>query len=79
MSESKINSRRVKVVIKDVTGENGGIIWELNRAGVKVGDIVEGQYIPNINAVEFTNGIENCVAWVGETCELITDEQNEKR
>jgi hypothetical protein len=75
MSENK----RVKVVIKDITGDNGGLIWELSRAGVKVGDIVEGRYLPNIKAVEFTNGIEDCVAWVGETCELITDEQNGKK
>lgn len=73
---NEIKSKKVKVVIKDITGENGGLIWELNRAGVKAGDIIEGIYLPSSGAVEFTRGIYDCVAWMGETCEeLIADEK----
>ena len=43
---SEIKSIPVKVVIEDVTGENGGLIWELNRVGVEVGDIRTGLYNP---------------------------------
>ncbi len=35
---SNIKGIPVKVIIEDVSGENEGLIWELNRVGVKVGE-----------------------------------------
>ena len=43
---SEIKSIPVKIIIEDITGENEGLIWELNRIGVEVGDIRTGLYNP---------------------------------
>ena len=57
-----------KIVIKDVTGDNAGYIWELERAGYPAGTVVRNFYYQkSTNACYF----DNCVAYVGETCEFI--------
>ena len=65
---SEIKSIPVKVVIEDVTGENGSLIWELNRVGV---DIRTGLYNPDNKSVQFSIGCNDCSVWVGETCRLL--------
>ena len=68
---SEIKSKPVKIIIEDVTGENGGLIWELNRIGVEVGDIRTGLYNPENKSVQFSIGCNDCSVWVGETCRLL--------
>ena len=68
---SEIKSIPVKVVIEDVTGENGGLIWELNRVGVEVGDIRTGLYNPENKSVQFSICCNDCSVWVRETCRLL--------
>jgi len=59
-----------KIIIKDVTGDNAGLIWELSREGFPEGTVVRNfTYRESNNSVIFGNG--RCVAWVGETCEFI--------
>lgn len=72
------NKRNVKIIIKNVTGSirNECCLDELQRVGVYVGDIIEdGLYSPHNKSVQFSIGCENCVAWVGETCEIVGDDE----
>lgn len=73
------NRRSVKIIIKNVTGSvsNECCLDELQRVGVYEGTIIEdGFYNPVNKSVQFSKGCENCVAWVGETCEIV--ENNER-
>ena len=66
----------MKVIIKNVTGSsaNEWLLWELRKeAGVKAGDIVEGRFNPKNKAVDFSTGTNDCVAWLGQTCEEVKD------
>ncbi|MDR0207054.1 MAG: hypothetical protein LBI45_07355 [Bacteroidales bacterium] len=55
-------------MIKDVTGDNAGYIMELRKEGYPEGTIVrQFTYSKSNNACYF----DNCVAYVGETCEFI--------
>ena len=69
--------RNMKVIIKNVTGTdfNDWCLWELKKdAGIKEGDIIEdGSYNPNNKSIHFSRGCVDCVAGVGETCEIIND------
>jgi hypothetical protein len=56
--------------IKNVTGarSNDCAIFELKREGYPEGSIIENVcYTKSNHACHW----ENCVAWVGETCEII--------
>jgi hypothetical protein len=56
--------------IKNITGarSNEWPILELQREGYPEGSIIENvRYTPGNNACYWNN----CVAWVGETCEII--------
>ena len=63
----------VTIRIKNVTGSesNEWLLLELSRPGIKRGVEVRGQYNPISGSVQFSNGTADCVAWVGETCEII--------
>ena len=63
----------VTIRIKNVTGSesNEWLLLDLSRAGIKRGVEVRGQYNPISGSVQFSNGTADCVAWVGETCEII--------
>lgn len=66
----------MKIRIKDVTGTtaNFWLIYELQRAGFPEGTIVEdATYRPLSNSCEWSSGLFDCVAWIGETCEIIED------
>lgn len=72
----------MKVLIKNVTGSefNDWCLWELSKdAGIKEGDIIEdGIYNPKTKAFDFSRGGVDCVAWVGETCEILEEDGNTK-
>lgn len=68
---SNIKGIPVKVIIEDVSGENEGLIWELNRVGVKVGEIRTGLYYSRNKSVQFSIGCTDCTVWVGETCRIL--------
>jgi hypothetical protein len=56
--------------IKNITGtrSNDGCIWELAREGYPEGAIIEDvKFTKSNNACYW----DNCVAYVGETCEII--------
>ena len=63
---------KVNVIrICDTKGENGGLMLELLREGYKEGTIVRDfRYQPSNNAFYFGRN-HNCVAYLGETCEII--------
>lgn len=63
----------ITVIVKNVTGsqENEWLLHELNRAGVKLGTKIEGHFNPLSGSVQFESRCNNCVAWLGETCEEI--------
>lgn len=63
----------MKVVIKNVTGlkDNEWALWELNRSGVPEGSVVEGIYNPKNKSVSFSCGCNDCIAWLGSTCEMV--------
>ncbi len=63
----------VTIRIKNVTGSesNEWLLLELSRAGIKRGNEVTGRYNPISGSVQFSLGTADCVAWVGETCEII--------
>ena len=63
----------VTIRIKNVTGSesNEWFLLELSSAGIKRGVEVRQQYTPISGSVQFSNGTADCVAWVGETCEII--------
>ena len=67
----------MKVIIKNVTRTdfNDWCLWELKKdAGIKEGDIIEdGSYNPNNKSIHFSRGCVDCVAWVGETCEILEE------
>lgn len=67
----------MKIVIKNVTGDeqNEWCLYELSHyAGIKVGNIIEhGKFDPQNNSVSFSIGEVDCVAWIGETCEIIEE------
>lgn len=66
----------MKIRIKNVTGSssNEWLLWELRKeAGVKEGNIFEGKFNPSNNAVDFSTGTNDCVAWLGETCEEVIE------
>ena len=66
----------MKIRIKNVTGSssNEWLLWELRKeAGVKEGNIIEGKFNPSNNAVDFSIGTNDCVAWLGETCEEVIE------
>lgn len=67
----------MKIRIKNGTGStaNEWLLWELRKeAGVKEGDIIEnGEFNPKNKAVEFTIGVIDCVAWLGQTCEEVKE------
>lgn len=67
------NLKPATVRIKNVTGSesNEWLLLELSRAGIKRGDEVRGQYNSISGSVQFSNGTAECVAWIGETCEII--------
>jgi len=57
-----------KIIIKDVTGDNAGYLWELSREGYPAGTIVRNfTYKESNNCCYFGN----CVAYPGQTCEFI--------
>lgn len=66
----------VKAIIKNITGDsfNDCCIRELNHSGVPTGTVISGKYNPKNKAIDFKapNG-DDCVAWVGSTCEIITE------
>ena len=75
-----MSKQTVNIRIKNITGskKNFGLLFELSKdANLKEGDIIEDvSYNPNNGACEFEcfNVIKiNCVAWVGQTCEIIDD------
>jgi hypothetical protein len=76
MEANKIKT--VKVVIKDVTGENPGLMLELSKAGVSTGTVVEGTLNKVTGAVYFTSGCGDCIAWLHETCEIFKNPNSEK-
>ena len=63
----------VEIIIKNVTGhpENDNCIAELSRAGAPRNSIVSGVYNENNNSVSFTKGQYDCIAYVGQTCEIV--------
>lgn len=77
-----MNKQTVTIRIKNITGseKNNGLLSELSKdANIKEGDIIEDvSYNPNNGACEFErfNVIKiNCVAWVGQTCEIIDEKK----
>lgn len=52
-------------------------IGELAREGVKEGDIIEGIFHPENNAIDIVsgNGVD-CVAWLGITCEEVSNQKD---
>lgn len=67
-----MESKKVKIKITDVTGKNLGLMCELNRAGAYKGRIVEGTHREGSYCVDFTVDGNDCSAWMGETCELVS-------
>ena len=59
------------IVIKNVTGSsyNNWCIWELKRAGYPEGTVMENVSLDEKQSVAKWG---DCVAYVGETCELVT-------
>lgn len=72
----------MKVLIKNVTGSaaNEGLLWELSKyAGVKEGRVIEdGILNKKNNSVSFSIGCVDCIAWVGQTCEIIGNDGDSK-
>ena len=68
--------KKVNAVIKNITGDDfvRCCINELSRSGVPVGTIISGTYNRVNGAIDFKapNG-DDCVAWVGSTCEIVED------
>jgi len=65
----------MNIVIKNVTGEpvNDGMIFELSRAGNPAGTkIYNVAYFPANNACYWTYKGNQCVAYLGQTCEELT-------
>ena len=69
----------MKVLVKIMNVTNGGFeascLNELKSEKVNIGDIIEGEYNPVNQAVDFKSPITNadCVAWVGSTCKKLGD------
>ena len=62
--------KTTKIRIKNVdrTPESAGCILELKRAGFPEGSIIHGaKYNPENNSYRW----QDCVAYVGQTCEVI--------
>ena len=62
----------MNIVIKNVTGEpvNNGLILELSKAGFPSGSVVHGVvYNPANKACYWSANGNDCVAYLGETCE----------
>lgn len=52
--------------------------FELSRAGIKAGDIVEGIYDPKNGSVRFTGKgslVSCCIAYLGVNCELLPEKK----
>ena len=65
----------MNIIIKNVTGApvNNGMISELSRAGNPAGTkIYNVAYVPAENACYWTYKGNQCVAYLGETCEELT-------
>ena len=66
---------KMDIIIKNVTGkaENNSYISELSRSGFPVGSIIRNvEYLSVNKCCYWTSGIEQCVAYVGETCAVKT-------
>ncbi len=65
------------IVIKNITGSsyNTWCLWELNRAGYPEGSIIESASLDEGQRIAKWG---NCVAYVGDTCELVTVENFNK-
>ena len=60
------------IIIKNVTGHpsNDWAIFELKRAGFPEGSkVYHVTYSPENNSCQWSSVSDNCVAWLGETCE----------
>ncbi|MDH6358962.1 hypothetical protein [Parabacteroides sp. PF5-9] len=71
----------MKIQIKNVGNSvfSNSAISELSRSGFPEGTIVENvTFTPSNNACYWSNGDEDCVAYVGETCIIIEDEKPKK-
>jgi hypothetical protein len=60
----------MNIIIKNVTGDHAGLIWELSRAGAPEGTVIRNVIASPNNAVYFTVDGNECVAWIGDTCEI---------
>ena len=62
----------MNIIIKDVTGDNAGLIRELSRAGFPAGSIVRNvKYDVNNHSCRWSSVSDNCTAWVGVTCVIL--------
>jgi len=65
----------MNIIIKNVTGcpGNDWKIFELKRCGFPAGSIVRDVYFrPENNSCTWSSGADDCVAYLGETCEEVT-------
>lgn len=73
--------KQLVVKIKNCTpGDrfNECCLTELRHAGVPQGTLVAGLYNPINRAVEFRSPQgDDCVAWVGSTCEIVEEKMTE--
>ena len=63
--------KKMDIVIKNVTGDsdNLGALWELSRAGFPEGSIVKNTtYYDSNKSCHWSTRIDDCVAWLGQTC-----------
>jgi hypothetical protein len=64
---------QVKIVIKNVDGsqQSDNCIAELSRAGAPKDSVQIGTYSEINKSVQFQKGLYDCVAYAGQTCEII--------
>jgi len=64
------------IIIKNITGDpsNDWCILELKKAGYPEGSIVRNvNYDHKNKSCSWSSGTNHCVAWLGETCEIVTN------
>lgn len=72
--EQDNHPRTVRIRIGNITNNtrNDGLLWELKKdADINPGDELTALYFPLNNSCHFDIHQVHCVAWVGQTCEII--------
>lgn len=74
MKSTETKKKQTKIMLVNVTGSatNEWCLFELKKAGFPQGSIIIDPYFDERNnSFTWSSGTNDCVAYLGETCEII--------